>query len=76
MQMHPIIQRLRKLLPAGCVLHDAEDLRPYECDALSAYRQLPLAVVIPTTLEQVRTTLATCSELGVPVIARGAGTGL
>jgi len=76
MQPHPIINRLHAQLPAACVLSDIEDLRPYECDALSAYRQLPLAVVIPETLEQVRATLAACAELQVPVIARGAGTGL
>jgi glycolate oxidase len=76
MQQHPVIQRLQTHLPPACVLSETEDLRPYECDGLSAYRQLPLAVVIPTTLEQVRATLATCNELGVPVIARGAGTGL
>ena len=76
MQQHPIIPRLRKQLPEGCVLYHVEDLRPYECDALSAYRQLPLAVVIPETLQQVRATLAACHELATPVIARGAGTGL
>ena len=48
---------LYKHLPAECVLSDAEDLRPYECDGLSAYHELPLAVVIPETLEQIQTTL-------------------
>jgi len=71
-----IIALLRARLPEHCVLHQEEDLRPYECDALSAYRQLPLAVVIPETLEQVRAILALCSEHRVPVVARGAGTGL
>ncbi|MEZ5542803.1 MAG: FAD-linked oxidase C-terminal domain-containing protein [Pseudomonadota bacterium] len=71
-----IVTQLRTRLPAHCVLHREEDLRPYECDALSAYRRLPLAVVIPETLAQVRTTLALCSAQRVPVVARGAGTGL
>jgi glycolate oxidase len=67
---------LRDKLPAQCVLSHPEDLRPYECDALSAYRNTPLAVVIPETLEQLQTTLQLCSGNGVPVVARGAGTGL
>ena len=71
-----IINRLQSQLPRDCVLSDLEDLRPYECDALSAYRQLPLAVVIPETLEQVRTTLALCTEYATPVVTRGSGTGL
>ena len=71
-----IIEQLRKSLPAHCVLSSREELRPYECDGLSAYRNLPLAVVIPETLEQVRTTLQLCASASVPVVARGAGTGL
>jgi len=73
---HTFIALLRARLPEHCVLYQEEDLRPYECDALSAYRQLPLAVVIPETLEQIRAILALCSEHRVPVVARGAGTGL
>ncbi|MEN8206251.1 MAG: FAD-linked oxidase C-terminal domain-containing protein [Pseudomonadota bacterium] len=71
-----ITTELRKHLPENCVLTDAEELRPYECDALSAYRQLPMVVVIPDTLEQVQTTLRLCAEHQVPVVARGSGTGL
>jgi glycolate oxidase len=70
------ISSLHGLLPSACVLSHPEDLRPYECDALSAYRNTPLAVVIPETLEQVQATLKLCSENGVSVVARGAGTGL
>jgi FAD/FMN-containing dehydrogenase len=69
----PLLQRR---LPAQCILTDPEDLRPCECDALSAYRNLPLAVVIPETLAQIRTTLQLCTTHGIPVVARGAGTGL
>src|SRR5690606_7735059 len=58
------------------LMYETEDLRPYECDGLAAYRALPLVVALPTTEEQVVAVLRTCFELGVPVVARGAGTGL
>ena len=58
------------------VLTDEEDLRPYECDGLTAYRRLPLLVVLPRRVEQVQQIMRVCSELAVPVVARGAGTGL
>jgi glycolate oxidase len=54
----------------------AEDTRPYECDALSAYRQLPMVVALPETEAQVAQVLRTCFLLQVPVVARGAGTSL
>jgi glycolate oxidase len=76
MPEQPIITRLRKQLPGNCVLHDPEDLKPYECDGLSAYRELPMAVVIPETTSQISTVLRSCTEFNVPVVARGAGTGL
>ncbi|MBL8429028.1 MAG: FAD-binding protein, partial [Dechloromonas sp.] len=68
--------RLQQLLPAHCLLLGEEDLRPYECDGLTAYRELPLAVCLPETEAQVIDILRTCHSLGVPVVARGAGTGL
>jgi len=68
--------RLRLFLPAHCLLFGEEDLRPYECDGLTAYRELPLAVCLPETEAQVIDVLRTCHQLGVPVVARGAGTGL
>ena len=71
-----LIARLKQLLPADAVLHENEDLKPYECDGLSAYRQTPLVVVLPTTVEQVQGILRLCTELTIPVVARGAGTGL
>jgi len=73
---NPIIPLLLAQLPAKCVLSQPEELRPYECDGLSAYRQLPLVVVIPETQEQLRAVLRLCSENSVPVVARGSGTGL
>ena len=68
--------RLRLFLPPHCLLLGEEDLRPYECDGLTAYRELPLAVCLPETEAQVIDILRTCHSLGVPVVARGAGTGL
>ena len=63
-------------LPARCILSDEAELRPYECDGLSAYRRLPWLVVLPETIEQVQSVLACCHRHRVPVVARGAGTGL
>jgi glycolate oxidase len=68
--------KLLQILPADAVLFDEEDLRPYECDALSAYRKLPMIVVLPSTLGQVQAIMRLCYQQNVPVIARGAGTGL
>ncbi len=68
--------RLGLILPVHCLLVDDEDLRPYECDGLTAYRELPLAVCLPESEGQVIDVLRTCHQLGVPVVARGAGTGL
>ncbi len=67
---------LRGFLPADCVLEQEEEVRPYECDGLSAYRQLPLLVVLPRTVPEVQRILRLCHERRVPVVARGAGTGL
>jgi glycolate oxidase len=71
-----LLEAFSVILPRASILTDPEDLRPYECDGLSAYRQLPRMVVLPETSEQVQKILATCSRLQVPVVARGAGTGL
>src|SRR5438477_402129 len=71
-----VVTALRLGLPAGCVLSTEEELRPYECDGLTAFRQMPLAVVLPRTEEQVREIISICHRLDVPVVARGSGTGL
>ena len=71
-----VIEALSRVLPKTCLMHVDEDLRPYECDGLSVYRQLPLAVALPHTEAQVAAVIAACRALGVPVVARGAGTGL
>jgi glycolate oxidase len=73
---HQVIERLRRILPAGAVLSSPEELKPYECDALTMYRQTPLAVALPVDEAQVAAVLRLCHEARVPVIARGAGTGL
>ena len=70
------VQSLLKALPSKCVLHEAEDLAPYECDGLSAYRATPMAVVLPDNIEQIKAVLALCHTEHVAVVARGAGTGL
>ncbi|HMN22148.1 MAG TPA: FAD-linked oxidase C-terminal domain-containing protein [Ottowia sp.] len=71
-----VVSALREVLPADSVLSAREQIVPYECDGLTAYRQRPLAVAIPDTEAQVQAVLQTCHRLGVPVVARGAGTGL
>ena len=70
------VAALRAVVPPDAVLAEEEELRPYECDGLSALRQLPLAVVMPRSEEEVAAVLRACRALGVPVVARGAGTGL
>lgn len=67
---------LRARAPELEILTDREDMRPYECDGLAAYRTVPLLVVLPSTIDEVRTVLQTAAAHGVPVVARGAGTGL
>jgi len=71
-----LIDKLRQILSDDAVLYEEEALRPYECDALSAYRKLPMIVVLPDTIEQVQAIMRLCFAKSVPVIARGAGTGL
>lgn len=71
-----LLAELRQRLPDLDILHTQEDLKPYECDGLSAYRTTPMLVVLPERIEQVQQLLKLCHERGVPVVARGAGTGL
>ncbi len=71
-----LIRRLREVLPAPALLVEEEDMRPYDCDGLTAYRQLPLIVALPEDEAQVQAILAICHELRAPVVARGAATGL
>ena len=71
-----IIAALRAIVPGEGVIVDESELRAYECDGLTAYRQLPMLVVLPSTTEQVSQVLRTCKEMGVKVVPRGAGTSL
>ncbi len=71
-----VVAALTEVLPGHALLWHQEDTTPYECDGLTAYRERPLAVALPETSEQVQAVLKTCRRLAVPVVARGAGTGL
>jgi len=71
-----LLEALLTLLPLDAVLCEEEEIRPYECDGLSAYRQTPMVVVLPSSVDQVRAVMRLCHALKVPVVARGAGTGL
>ena len=71
-----IIAGLRELVSEESLITEEEALRVYECDGLTAYRQLPLAVVLPKTVYQVSLILRYCRSFGVKVVPRGAGTSL
>ena len=71
-----LVQALRRQLPAHCILHDEEDTRPYECDGLAAYRQLPMVVTLPENESQVLSIINICREMQIAIVPRGAGTGL
>jgi glycolate oxidase len=71
-----VVAALTGFLPRGAILFRHEDTAPYECDALTAYRTSPMVVVLPETEAEVAATLRLCHRMGVPIIARGAGTGL
>jgi glycolate oxidase len=71
-----VVAALTQVLPRGAILFRHEDTAPYECDALTAYRTSPMVVVLPETEAQVAATLQVCHRMAVPIVARGAGTGL
>ena len=75
-QRQEVVAALGEVLPRTAILFHGEDTVPYECDALTAYRTPPMVVVLPETEAQVAAMLRICHRLGVPVVARGAGTGL
>jgi len=76
LRQEEVVEALKAVLPPHALLWQSEDTTPYECDGLTAYRERPLAVALPETEEQVSAVLRTCHRLNVPVVARGAGTGL
>lgn len=71
-----LLQGLRQIVAEEALLVRQEELVPYECDGLTALRELPMAVVLPEEKEQLRQILQLCNRLKVPVVTRGAGTGL
>lgn len=70
------LEELHRILGAGGLIVQPEELRTYECDGLTNFRQLPLAVVLPKNGEQVQAIIAACNRHKVPFVARGSGTGL
>jgi glycolate oxidase len=71
-----VVRSLQKVLPAHALLWNSEDTTPYECDGLTAYRERPLVVALPESYAEVQAVLKTCHAMDIPVVARGAGTGL
>ena len=71
-----VVRALETVLPKHALLWNNEDTTPYECDGLTAYRERPLVVALPETYAEVKAVLETCHAMNVPVVARGAGTGL
>src|SRR6266705_4002854 len=71
-----IVAALRAIVPGEGVIATEREMRPYEADGLTAYRQLPMVVVLPSTTEQVAQVLRYCHENGIKVVPRGAGTSL
>ena len=71
-----VVKALSVHLPEHALIWHKEDTTPFECDGLTAYRQRPMVVALPETYTQVQAVLKVCSQLNVPVVARGAGTGL
>ena len=71
-----LVERLQEVLPGDAVITDVAETRAYECDALTAYKCPPLAVILPASTQEVSDALAICHEMGVPVVPRGSGTSL
>lgn len=71
-----IIAALRRIVPGEGVIEKPHELRPYESDGLTAYRQPPMVVALPETVEQVAAILAYCRKQGIKVVPRGSGTSL
>ncbi len=71
-----LTERFHRVLPEDAVLAKKEQLYPYECDALTAYRQLPRLALLPSNIEQIKAIVDICRELKLPIVARGAGTSL
>jgi glycolate oxidase len=74
--MNAAVAALRAVLPDRCILANDEETRPYECDGLAAYRQMPMIVLLPENEAQIMAAIAVCRQLNLPIVPRGAGTGL
>ncbi|MEX1056100.1 MAG: FAD-binding protein, partial [Natronospirillum sp.] len=72
----PLLKGLRRILASQYILTTREALRPFECDGLTIYRQVPLIAVLPGNTTEVKAILRLCHELEIPVVTRGSGTGL
>lgn len=72
----PLVNQLHSVLPDSCIVSDPVSMKPYECDGLSGYRQMPRVVVLPETVEQVQAVMKLCQQTAIPVVPRGAGTSL
>jgi glycolate oxidase len=70
------IGQLKRFINPENILSEPEDMKPFECDGLSAYQTLPWLVILPETIEEAQQLLRLCHLHGIPVVARGAGTGL
>jgi glycolate oxidase len=71
-----VVAALRVALPEHCLLYREEDTRPYECDGLTLYKQMPMVVALPESEAQVQQIVRICHAQNVPIVPRGAGTGL
>ena len=71
-----LVKQFCRILPKHAVLSEKEQLYPYECDALTAYRQTPLIALVPENQKQIQAIVDICRELKIPIVARGAGTSL
>ncbi len=71
-----VVRDLESWLDVDSILYQQADLIPYECDGLSAYRKVPKMVLLPQTVAQCQHIVRYCREKQIPLIARGAGTGL
>jgi len=70
------LSQLKRALPKNTVISGSENTRPFECDGLSVYKQEPLAVVLPNSIDQIKKVLEICRKNNTPIVTRGAGTGL
>ena len=76
MNQSKVVDQFYKILPRDAVLSRKAQLQPYECDALTAYRELPLLALLPSNIEEIKSIVRLCKELSLPIVSRGAGTSL